>query len=84
MLVKEITPVLHRLQEAFLVYEDQYDGEWDRSWYRFEEMFPETNPEPGGPRGSADPVDEAIRLSQCEVYPGNGQVLFPPPNQGNT
>jgi hypothetical protein len=23
LLVKEITPVLHRLQEAFLVYEDQ-------------------------------------------------------------
>lgn len=47
MLVKEITPVLHRLQEAFLVYEDQYDGEWDRSWYRFEEMFPETDPGTG-------------------------------------
>ena len=31
-LVKEITPVLHRLQEAFLIYEDQYDGEWDRGW----------------------------------------------------
>ncbi len=43
MLVKEITPALHKLQEAFLVYEDQYDGEWDRSWYRFEEMFPETD-----------------------------------------
>lgn len=40
MLVKELTPVLHRLQEAFLVYEDQYDGEWDRGWYPFEEMFP--------------------------------------------
>ncbi len=40
-LVKEITPALHRLQEAFLLYEDQYDGEWDRAWYRFEEMFPE-------------------------------------------
>ncbi len=39
-LVKEITPVLHRLQEAFLIYEDQYDGEWDRGWYRFGEMFP--------------------------------------------
>lgn len=39
-LVKEITPALHRLQEAFLLYEDQYDGEWDRAWYRFEEMFP--------------------------------------------
>jgi len=42
-LVKEITPVLHRLQEAFLIYEDQYDGEWDRAWYRFEEMFPEVD-----------------------------------------
>lgn len=41
-LVKEITPALHRLQEAFLLYEDQYDGEWDRSWYPFEEMFPDT------------------------------------------
>lgn len=41
LLVKEITPALHRLQEAFLVYEDQYDGEWNRGWYRFEEMFPD-------------------------------------------
>ena len=40
MLVKAITPILHRLQEAFLIYEDQYDGEWDRGWYRFSEMFP--------------------------------------------
>jgi len=43
-LVKVITPALHRLQEAFLLYEDQYDGEWDRAWYRFEEMFPEADP----------------------------------------
>lgn len=43
MLVKQITPVLHRLQEAFLIYEDQYDGEWDRGWYRFSEMFPEVD-----------------------------------------
>lgn len=42
-LVKEITPILHRLQEAFLVYEDQYDGAWDRGWYSFSEMFPETD-----------------------------------------
>lgn len=39
MLVKEITPALHRLQEAFLIYEDQYDGGWDRGWYTFSEMF---------------------------------------------
>lgn len=43
LLVKELTPALHRLQEAFLLYEDQYDGEWDRSWYRFEEMFPDVD-----------------------------------------
>ena len=40
-LVKEITPILHRLQEAFLIYEDQYDGEWDRGWCLFTEMFPD-------------------------------------------
>lgn len=45
LLVKRITPALHRLQEAFILHEDQYDGEWDRGWYRFEEMFPEVNPE---------------------------------------
>ena len=43
LLVKEITPALHRLQEAFLVYEDQYDGEWDRGWYRFGECFPDAD-----------------------------------------
>lgn len=42
-LVKEITPILHRLQEAFLIYEDQYDGEWDRGWCLFTEMFPEVD-----------------------------------------
>jgi hypothetical protein len=43
MLVKDITPVLHQLQQAFIIYEDQYDGEWDRSWYLFEEMFPDAD-----------------------------------------
>ncbi|MFI3327109.1 MAG: hypothetical protein R3Y35_13205 [Clostridia bacterium] len=40
LLVKEITPVLHKLQQAFLIYEDQFDGQWDRAWYEFNEMFP--------------------------------------------
>lgn len=43
LLVKQLTPILHRLQEAFLIYEDQYDGEWDRGWYKFEEMFPDAD-----------------------------------------
>jgi hypothetical protein len=43
MLVKEITPILHRLQEAFLIYEDQFDGEWDRGWHKFSDMFPDAD-----------------------------------------
>jgi hypothetical protein len=43
MLVKEITPVLHRLQEAFLIYEDQNEGQDDRGWYMFTEMFPQVD-----------------------------------------
>ncbi|MCL2171766.1 MAG: hypothetical protein FWB71_06375, partial [Defluviitaleaceae bacterium] len=43
MLVKEITPALHRLQEAFLIYEDQFDGEWDRGWHGFSDMFPDAD-----------------------------------------
>lgn len=43
LLVKQITPILHRLQEAFLIYEDQYDGEWDCGWYKFAEIFPEAD-----------------------------------------
>lgn len=45
LLVKEITPALHKLQTAFLIFEDQPDGEWDRGWMRFEEMFPEADVE---------------------------------------
>lgn len=40
-LVKEISPALHKLQEAFLVFEDQADNEWDRAWYLMEGEFPE-------------------------------------------
>lgn len=43
MLVKEITPALHRLQEAFLIYEDQNEGQDDRGWYKFSDMFPEAD-----------------------------------------
>lgn len=43
LLVKGITPQLHKLQEAFVVYEDQLDNEWDRGWYLFESEFPEVD-----------------------------------------
>ncbi|MHB8131697.1 MAG: DNA glycosylase AlkZ-like family protein, partial [Mobilitalea sp.] len=41
LLVKEITPALHKLQEAFIVYEDQLDNEGDRGWYLFESELTE-------------------------------------------
>jgi len=49
LLVKKITPALHRLQQAFLIYEDQHEFmmtdmiEWDRDWYQFSEMFPDVD-----------------------------------------
>ena len=43
LLVKTITPTLHRLQEAFLVYEDQVDRDGDRGWYAMQCEFPELN-----------------------------------------
>jgi hypothetical protein len=41
LLNKRIMPALHRLQEAFLVYEDQVDDEWDRGWYDFTAEWPD-------------------------------------------
>ena len=35
LLNKQIAPALSRLQEAFLVYEDQPDDNWARGWYEF-------------------------------------------------
>lgn len=40
---KKLMPVLHRLQEAFLVFEDQSDGGWDRLWYRLDSAFPQVD-----------------------------------------
>lgn len=41
LLNKEIMPILHRLQEAFLVYEDQVDSDWERAWHIFSQEWPD-------------------------------------------
>ena len=41
LLNKKIMPSLHRLQEAFIVYEDQVDSSWERNWYEFASEWPE-------------------------------------------
>lgn len=38
---KEVMPALHRLQEAFLVYEDQLTTDWERGWYLFASEWPD-------------------------------------------
>lgn len=43
LLVKEITPALHKLQAACLIYENQLDNHGDRGWFLFEEEYPEVN-----------------------------------------
>ena len=40
LLNKQIMPALHRLQEAFLVYEDQVNSDWERDWYDFASEWP--------------------------------------------
>ena len=40
LLNKQIMPALHRLQSAFLVYEDQVDSDWERGWYAFDAEWP--------------------------------------------
>ncbi len=46
LLNKEIMPILHRLQEAFLVYEDQLDSDWERPWYVFSQEWPNVTVSP--------------------------------------
>lgn len=43
LLSKQISPALHKLQEEFIVFEDQADNEWDRAWYLFEDEFPDVD-----------------------------------------
>ncbi len=45
LLSKKIMPALHRLQQAFLVYEAQEDSSWERPWSLFESEWPDVDPE---------------------------------------
>jgi hypothetical protein len=40
LLNKEIMPALHRLQTAFLVFEDQQETDWERGWNIFTSDWP--------------------------------------------
>ena len=40
---RKLMPALHRLQEAFLVFEDQSDANWDRPWFLLDSAHPEVD-----------------------------------------
>ena len=48
LLNKEIMPALHRMQEAFLVFEDPPDTDWERNWCGFEAEWPDIDFRFGG------------------------------------
>lgn len=58
LLAKDIAPMLHRLQEAFLVYEDQRDGDWERRFFLFESEFPEASEDE---TSFEDALDQAVK-----------------------
>jgi hypothetical protein len=43
LLNKEIMPALHRLQTAFLVFEDQQETDWERGWNTFGADWPDVD-----------------------------------------
>jgi len=43
LLRKEVMPALQRLQQAFLVYEDQRDSGWERGWCEFADEWPDVS-----------------------------------------
>ncbi len=49
-------PALHRLQQAFLVYEDQVDDDWERGWYDFAAEWPEVRISEGRAESAAAEV----------------------------
>jgi hypothetical protein len=52
LLNKTLMPALHRLQEAFVVYEDQVDEDWERGWYDFAAEWPDVMID----KGRSDPA----------------------------
>ncbi|MHB9130226.1 MAG: DNA glycosylase AlkZ-like family protein [Armatimonadota bacterium] len=72
LLNKEIMPALHRLQEAFLVYEDQLTTDWERGWYIFESEWPEVIV--SAERWESAACEVLLRFLQSHVFATAQQV----------
>jgi len=69
---KEVMPALHRLQEAFLVYEDQLTCDNERGWYVFASEWPEITIADDCWESSAGEV--VLRFLQSHVFATTAQV----------
>jgi hypothetical protein len=72
LLKKHINPALGRLQEAFLLYEDQIDDDWERGWYEFASEWPEIRLDDDGREDAAAEV--IIRFLEAFVFATEEQV----------
>lgn len=72
LLNKEIMPILHRLQEAFLVFEDQTTSDWERAWHIFAQEWPKVTVSPDLWESSA--CEALIRLLRSHVFAGLEQI----------
>jgi hypothetical protein len=59
-------PALHRLQRAFLVYEDQTDSDWERGWYEFASEWPDVQLSEGRRLPAA--IQVLLRFLQGHVF----------------
>jgi len=66
LLNKQIMPALHRLQRAFLVYEDQVDDDWERGWYHFASEWPDVAV--SGDRFQAAATEVLLRFLDGHVF----------------
>lgn len=72
LLNKEIMPILHRLQQAFLIYEDQLDSDWERAWYIFADEWPDVAVDPD--RWEAAAQEVLRRFISAHVFVNTEQV----------
>lgn len=73
LLKKQINPALQRLQEAFLIYEDQVDEDWERAWYEFASEWPEIVLD--DERRDSDAAEVLTRFLSAFVFANDEQLL---------
>lgn len=72
LLNKELMPILHRLQEAFLVYEEQLTSDWERGWYIFSSEWPEIEIAAALREEAAEKI--IFRLLESQIFASQTQL----------